>query len=146
MVGRVDGKVALVSGAATGIGEAVVRRLMAEGAKVVVADIDESRGAGVAAELNKAGNEAIFLLLDVTKEESWKNCISTIESKFGRLDTLVNNAGIAIVESVDERCAVIDGQPLDDLSERSGLDGLQHLRKVVAWEVGEHWARQLRVG
>jgi len=102
VAGRVEGKVAVVSGAATGIGESIVQRLAAEGARVAVADIDETRGTEVAAELGKVGNEAIFVPLDVTEEESWEKCIGTVESQFGRLDTLVNNAGIAIVESVDE--------------------------------------------
>ena len=102
MAGRVEGKVALVSGAATGIGESIVQLLASEGARVAVADIDEIRGAEVAAGVGDAGNEAIFVPLDVTKEESWKHCIGVVETQLGRLSTLVNNAGIAIVESVDE--------------------------------------------
>jgi len=102
VVGRVEGKVALVSGAATGIGEAIVHLLASEGAQVVVADIDETRGTEVAAGVGKSSNEAIFVPLDVTNEESWKHCIETAETQFGCLNILVNNAGIAIVESVDE--------------------------------------------
>jgi len=98
----VAGKVALVSGAATGIGQSISERLAAEGARVAVADIDAARGASVAEGLSKAGGEAIFVSLDVTEEESWEKCIGAIESEFGRLDILVNNAGIAIIESVDK--------------------------------------------
>tara|TARA_Y100000588_G_scaffold114826_1_gene125954 strand:+ start:1543 stop:2337 length:795 start_codon:yes stop_codon:yes gene_type:complete len=102
VAGRVEGKVALVSGAATGIGESIVHLLASEGARVAVADIDETRGGEVAAGIRKAGNEAIFIPLDVTNEESWKHCIESIETQFGCLNILVNNAGIAIVESVDK--------------------------------------------
>ena len=102
MAGRVVGKMALVSGAATGIGRSIAERLSLEGARVVVADMDEKRGTTVVAGIQDSGGDALFINLDVTEERSWQAAITATESEFGRLDILVNNAGIAIVESVDE--------------------------------------------
>ncbi|MDA0230521.1 MAG: SDR family NAD(P)-dependent oxidoreductase, partial [Proteobacteria bacterium] len=102
MAGRVAGKMALVSGAATGIGRSIAERLSAEGARVAVADVDEERGGAVVAGIQDAGGDALFVNLDVTEEASWQAAIGAIETEFGRLDILVNNAGIAIIESVDE--------------------------------------------
>ena len=102
MAGRVAGKTALVSGAATGIGRSIAARLAAEGSRVAVADIDEAKGAEAVEAIREAGGEAMFLSLDVTDEAAWQAAIGTTESEFGRLDILVNNAGIAIIESVDK--------------------------------------------
>jgi 3alpha(or 20beta)-hydroxysteroid dehydrogenase len=88
---RLDGKVALITGAAQGMGEAHARRFVAEGAKVIVADINEKTGNAVAASL---GENAIFLRHDVTKRESWSNVISEGEAAFGTINALVNNAGV----------------------------------------------------
>ena len=102
MTGRVAGKTALVSGAATGIGQSIAARLAAEGAQVAVADIDETRGAEVVKAIREADGDALFVSLDVTEETAWRAAIDVVESEFGGLDILVNNAGIAIVESVDK--------------------------------------------
>ena len=102
MAGRVAGKTALVSGAATGIGRSIAARLAAEGSRVAVADIDEAKGAEAVEAIREAGGEAMFLSLDVTDEAAWQAAIGTTESEFGRLNILVNNAGIAIIESVDK--------------------------------------------
>jgi NAD(P)-dependent dehydrogenase (short-subunit alcohol dehydrogenase family) len=96
MTGQVAGKVALVTGGASGIGAAVVELLAQEGATVVATDIDELRGPELVARLKKAGREAVFLQQDVTSEERWAEVASDIEKRFGRLDVLVSNAGIAI--------------------------------------------------
>ena len=102
MTGRVAGKTALVSGAATGIGQSIAARLAAEGAQVAVADIDETRGAEVVKAIREADGDALFVSLDVTEETAWQAAIDVVESEFGGPDILVNNAGIAIVESVDK--------------------------------------------
>ena len=102
VAGRVAGKVALISGAATGLGQSMAVRLSAEGARVAVADIDTARGNDVVAEIQSAGGEAVFVSLDVTNEEAWRAAVAAVESAYGRLDILVNNAGIAIAESVDK--------------------------------------------
>ena len=96
MAGQVEGKVALVTGGASGIGEAVVELLAKEGATVVVTDIDELRGPEVVARVAKAGGKAIFLEQDVTSEERWAEIIAEIAKRYGRLDVLVSNAGIGI--------------------------------------------------
>src|SRR5262245_59839944 len=94
MAGRLAGKVALVSGGASGIGAAHVRVFVAEGAKVVAGDIQEAQGKAVVDAVNKGGGEAIFVRLDVTKEGDWANAVKTAVSRFGKLTTLINNAGI----------------------------------------------------
>ncbi len=102
MAGRVAGKTALISGAATGLGQSMAACLAAEGARVAVADIDTARGYDVVAEIQAAGGEAMFISLDVTDEDAWRAAVAAVESAYGRLDVLVNNAGIATVGSVDK--------------------------------------------
>ena len=96
MTGQVQGKVALVTGGASGIGAAVAELLAGEGASVAVADIDELRGPELVAGIKSAGHEAIFLHQDVTSEPRWIDVVAEIEKRFGRLDILVSNAGIGI--------------------------------------------------
>lgn len=90
-MGRVDGKVALISGGARGMGAADARMLVAEGAKVVIGDILDDEGAKLAAEL---GESARYVHLDVTSTEDWKAAVDTAVEAFGKLNVLVNNAGI----------------------------------------------------
>ncbi len=92
--GRVEGKVALVSGGARGQGAAHTRLLAEEGAKVVFGDIRDDDGEKVAAELTGDGLEVRYLRLDVTSAADWEAAARTAESEFGGLDVLVNNAGI----------------------------------------------------
>jgi NAD(P)-dependent dehydrogenase (short-subunit alcohol dehydrogenase family) len=96
MTGQVAGKVALVTGGASGIGQAVAELLAEEGASVVVTDIDELRGPEIVAGIRKAGHQSIFLPQDVTSEPRWTEIVSDIDQQFGRLDILVSNAGIGI--------------------------------------------------
>lgn len=90
-MGRLTGKVAIVTGAAQGMGEAHVRRFIAEGAKVVITDVNAAAGETLAAEL---GAEAMFVKLDVSSAQSWQQAVSDAESRFGPVNVLVNNAGI----------------------------------------------------
>ncbi|MEY2431320.1 MAG: 3alpha(or 20beta)-hydroxysteroid dehydrogenase [Acidimicrobiaceae bacterium] len=90
-MGRLDGKVALISGAARGQGEAEARRFVAEGAKVVIGDVLVDEGEAVAHEL---GDDAVFLKLDVTSESSWQEAVASTVDAFGGLHVLVNNAGV----------------------------------------------------
>lgn len=93
MTGRIEGKVALVTGGASGIGAATVRRFVAEGAKVVFTDIDEGKGAALAAETGvETGAE--FMVQDVTDEARWDEVTDHVMRRHGRLDILFNNAGI----------------------------------------------------
>jgi NAD(P)-dependent dehydrogenase (short-subunit alcohol dehydrogenase family) len=96
MTGQVQGKVALVTGGASGIGEAVSKLLARERASVAVTDVDDLRGPGVVASIKKAGGEAIFIPQDVTSEARWIEVVAEVEKRYGRLDILVSNAGIAI--------------------------------------------------
>lgn len=91
---KLQDKVAIVTGGASGIGEASVRAFVEEGAKVVIADFAE-RGQEVSDELNSAGYDTLFVKTDVSSEEQTKNMIDTTVEKFGRLDIMYANAGIA---------------------------------------------------
>ncbi len=92
---RLAGKVAIISGAASGMGAATARRFGKEGAKVVVADMLEEDGRKVAADINAAGGAAEFMKLDVTDEANWESVVQATVAKWGRLDVMVNNAGIS---------------------------------------------------
>jgi 3(or 17)beta-hydroxysteroid dehydrogenase len=98
MPGRVEGKVALVTGGASGLGAASVRMLVREGAKVAITDRNEAAGQALAKELGEA---ARFWRLDVTREEDWIAVVDAVLATFGRLDVLVNNAGMGIVKDVE---------------------------------------------
>ena len=96
-MGQVDGKVAIITGGASGIGAACAETLAREGAKVVVSDIDDLLGKQLVDKLTAADHEAIFLHHDVTEEDQWPGIIAATEQRFGRLDVMVANAGIGIM-------------------------------------------------
>src|SRR5271169_126390 len=104
-MGRLDGKVTAVTGGASGIGEATVRRFVAEGASVAFCDRDGERGQRVAAELDAAGAKVAFTQADVGTEAACLAFVNGAAQKFGRLDILINNAGIRKYEKVDEASA-----------------------------------------
>ena len=99
---HVRGKVALVTGAAKGIGAACAATLAGHGASVVVADIDAQAGRAVADAIVKEGGDAVFMALDVTDQAQWQTTVSAVVDHHGGLDVLVNNAGIAIVHTLLE--------------------------------------------
>jgi NAD(P)-dependent dehydrogenase (short-subunit alcohol dehydrogenase family) len=101
-MGRLDGKVALISGAARGQGEAEARLFAQEGASVVLGDILDDEGKQVAASIEAAGGKAVYVHLDVTNEASWRDAVATAERVYGKLNILVNNAGILNRKSVEE--------------------------------------------
>lgn len=91
-------KVAIITGARRGIGEAIALKLAKNGAKVVVTDISKEECEEVVKEIEKEGGKAIALKLDVTSEKEWKKVVGIVKEKFGRIDILVNNAGIVDIE------------------------------------------------
>lgn len=109
-MGRLDGKVALITGAARGMGEAEARLFAQEGARVVIADVLDAEGQVLAKDL---GDSARYCHLDVTSEEGWTATVELATSEFGRLDILVNNAGILrmsplAMTTLDDYMAVIN--------------------------------------
>ena len=93
---RLKGKVAIITGAAMGLGEDNARLFAKEGAKVMIADIADDDGFRIAQEINDSGGEGLFIHLDVTKEEDWQRAVSWTVERFGNVDILVNNVGISI--------------------------------------------------
>lgn len=122
-----DQKVALVTGGASGIGEAIVRGFVAEGARVAVADKNAARGQALADELNKKEKRVHFALAELQHEKACKNVIETTLAQFGRLDCLVNNAG------VNDKVGLNAGVP-------SFLDSLHN--NIVHYYALVHFARQ----
>ena len=92
---RLENKVALITGAASGMGASMARIFAREGAKVVVADVLEEEGKAIVAEITKANRAAIFRRLDVTSETEWKAVVDATVAEFGKLDILVNDAGLS---------------------------------------------------
>ena len=99
MADRLAGKVALVTGAARGTGEATARLFAAEGARVVIGDVRDDAGEAVAKEI---GDAALYVHLDVTSEEDWQRAVETAVGRFGGLDVLVNNAGILKIIAIED--------------------------------------------
>ena len=122
---RVVGKVAIVTGGASGIGRASAVRLAEEGATVVVTDIQDDAGKATVAEIEAAGGTAQFAHHDVTSEDAWIALVESVMSEHGRLDVLVNNAGIGLGASIIE-------MPLADWQRQQAINldgvflGLKH--------------------
>ena len=105
---RLDGKVILISGGARGQGAVEARLFASEGAKVAIGDILEAEGLQVEAEINESGGECLFVRLDVTSEEDWLHAVESTVAQFGKLDVLVNNAGIGSPRGPDGRRVTIE--------------------------------------
>jgi 3(or 17)beta-hydroxysteroid dehydrogenase len=99
---RVAGKVAIVTGGASGIGKATASLLAKEGAKVVIADVNEADGKKAVEEIKREGGKALFLKLDVTSEKDWSEVIEKTLAEFGKLDILVNNAGVLFAKAIED--------------------------------------------
>ena len=123
MAGRLESRVAVVTGGASGLGEATVRLFTAQGARVVVADLQADRGKALADELGAA---AVFSRTDVTREEDVAAAVDLAAAEFGRLDCMFNNAGI--VGAVGP----IDEVPVEDFDATVAV----HLRGVFLGKLG----------
>ena len=99
---RLEGKVALISGGARGIGGAVARRFVSEGASVVIGDVLLEEGQLLANEIQQSGGEITFTPLDVTSEASWADAVALAIDRYGKLDILVNNAGITKRDRIED--------------------------------------------
>src|SRR5499425_1828873 len=99
---RLNGKVAAVTGGASGIGEATVRRFVKEGAKVAFADRDVERGKRAAAEITASGGQVVFMEAHVEREAEAMAFVQQAAKIFGQLDILVNNAGVRLYHTVEE--------------------------------------------
>jgi 3alpha(or 20beta)-hydroxysteroid dehydrogenase len=159
-MGRLDGKIAIISGAARGQGAAEARLFAAEGARVVLADVLDDEGEAVAAEI---GDAAVYTHLDVTDEPQWQAAVALAEDRFGPVTVLVNNAGILLfqplhktdladfdrvmrvnvqgvflgMKSVTPSMTKAGGGSIVNISSTAGLQGLPHLGAYVAskWAV-----------
>ena len=101
-MGRLDGKVALISGGARGQGACEAKMFCREGAKVVFGDVLDTAGQATEAEIRAAGGEATYVHLNVTSEADWRAVVATAERLYGHVNILVNNAGILIRKSIEE--------------------------------------------
>lgn len=127
-MGKLDGKVALITGAARGQGEAEARLFAAEGAKVVLGDVLDEPGKRVAESIGAA---AIYLHHDVATEESWKAAIGAAVSKWGRLDILINNAGILHIAAIVQ-LELADYMRVVNVNQVGCLLGMKHAIPVMA--------------
>ena len=124
-MGRVSGKVAIVTGAAQGLGEATARLLAAEGSAVIIADLQD-KGEVVAASIREAGGRAAFMKHDATDEASWTRIVEFAVEKFGGLNILVNNAGAsAHGDSNPETVELPDWQRMIDTNLKSVFLGIR---------------------
>ncbi len=122
MAGRLAGKIALITGGASGVGRAAVEMFVAEGAQVVITDLNSSAGEALAAEL---GESALFLRQDAASAADWEQVMATVRERYGRLDVLVNNAGILLKGSIEE-ASLDDWQRLMRVNADSVFLGCQH--------------------
>jgi len=122
-MGRLQGKIALITGGASGLGRAIVERYIAEGATVIIADVDNLGGETLAKEL---GENATYQTLDVTSEEAWISAMDRITQVQGRLDILVNNAGITTVGTI-ESLSLADFRTMLDIDLIGVFLGCKHV-------------------
>ena len=99
---RLENKVALISGGARGMGAVEAKLFAREGAKVVLGEVLEEEGKQTEAEINEAGGQCLFVMLDVTSEENWNQTVAATVARFGKVDILVNNAGIFTLGNVED--------------------------------------------
>lgn len=127
-MGRVDGKVCIVTGAASGMGKADAMLLAREGATVVLTDLNRNEGEKIAAEI---GDKAVFMEQDVASEAAWQQVIADVVERFGRLDVLVNNAGMMRMSGILD-CSLEEYQLLNKVNNDSVFLGCKHAIPAMA--------------
>jgi NAD(P)-dependent dehydrogenase (short-subunit alcohol dehydrogenase family) len=125
-MGRIEGKVALVTGGASGIGAACAQALAREGASVAITDVQDDKGAARAAQIAAGGGKARYWRHDVTSEDAWIEIVAEVERAFGRLDILVNNAGIAIGAASITTMSLADWRRQQAVNVEGVFLGLKH--------------------
>lgn len=128
-MGQLDGKAAVITGGASGIGEGTVRRFIDEGARVVIADVHEGRGHALAEELGS--KDAIFVRTDVGREEDVKNAVARAVERFGRLDTIFNNAGMGGVSGLIEETDMEGYQRTMDVLLKGPILGMKYAVPIM---------------
>lgn len=121
---RLENKVALITGAAHGMGESAAKMFAREGAKVAVADVLEREGAAVVKAITASGGEAFFVHLDVSDEQGWIRAVKATVERYGQLDILVNNAGIS--GAVPDRMSVEHFDKLMAVNARGTFLGMKY--------------------
>jgi len=127
---RLDGKVALITGGAKGQGREEAKLFAKEGAKIVLGDILDNLGQEVAKDIQDTGGEATYVHLDVTNETDWKSSIKIILQKYGRLDVLVNNAGILIRKGIEDTTTE-DWSRIMDINAKGAFLGIKSAIPVM---------------
>jgi 3alpha(or 20beta)-hydroxysteroid dehydrogenase len=127
-VGRLDGKVAIVTGAARGSGEAIARRFASEGAHVVIADVRDELGTSVATDLDPA---ATYYHCDVTSEDDWRTLVDAVVAAHGRVDVLVNNAAVLLLKSISDT-TVADYERIFRINELGPFLGIRTVAPAMA--------------
>ncbi len=125
-MGKLDGKVALISGGARGQGAAEAETFAREGAKVVFGDVRDDEGRKVEATIRANGLDAVYLHLDVTREADWQRAVQTATSRFGKLDILINNAAIVIPKVPIEERTVEEWDRVMAVNARGVFLGTKH--------------------
>jgi cyclopentanol dehydrogenase len=125
-MGKLDGKVALISGGARGQGAAEAETFVREGAKVVFGDVRDDEGRKVEAAIRAGGGEAVYVRLDVTSEADWERAVQTAVERYGRLDILINNAAITIPRVPIEQRTVAEWDQVMAVNARGVFLGTKH--------------------
>jgi 3alpha(or 20beta)-hydroxysteroid dehydrogenase len=127
MSDRLQGKVALVTGGSNGLGEAIVRRFVEEGARVVIGDIDDAAGKSLS---NELGNSCEFFHLDVGEESQWSDAVNAVEHRFGQLDVGVNNGGVVLHASLDEM-SLEDFERIIRVNQTGTFLGMKYMARLM---------------
>lgn len=130
-MGRVQDKVAVVSGGAAGLGAASCRALAREGAKIVIGDLRAEPGEALAGEITAAGGQAIFQHLDVRSEESWQALTERTLTQFGKMNVLFNNAGVALPTGDVEHLSLEDWHAVMAVNSDGVFLGVKHAVRTI---------------